>query len=69
MSQSTNHAIDICELSYEERKQLFLALLEDISLINVLSSEKHHKLYTKLITIEPSLARSSLDARSAVHGR
>ncbi|CAB5203011.1 unnamed protein product [Rhizophagus irregularis] len=68
MSQSTNHAIDISELSYEERKQLFLVLLEDISLINVLSSEKRHKLYTELITIEPSLAGSSLDARSAVNG-
>ncbi|CAB4416310.1 unnamed protein product [Rhizophagus irregularis] len=67
MSQSTNHNINICELSYEQRKQLFLALLEDISLINVLSSEKRHKLYTELITIEPSLAGSFLDARTAVH--
>ncbi|CAB4416216.1 unnamed protein product [Rhizophagus irregularis] len=41
---------------------------QNISLINVLNSEKRHKLYTELITIEPSLAGSSLDARSAVHG-
>jgi hypothetical protein len=54
MSQS---AIDICELSlYEQSKQQFLALLDDLSLINVL----RHKLYTELITTDPSLAGSSM---------
>uniref|UniRef100_U9TIH1 Uncharacterized protein n=1 Tax=Rhizophagus irregularis (strain DAOM 181602 / DAOM 197198 / MUCL 43194) TaxID=747089 RepID=U9TIH1_RHIID len=66
MSYNTNLPVDISTLTSEERRHIFIALLNtDPSLPNALNSEQRRCLYSVLIAIDSSLLP---DARSAVHG-
>ena len=61
-----NIPVNVSTLTSEERRQLFLALLNaDPSLPNALNPEQRHCLYAVLIAIDSSLLP---DARSAVCG-
>ncbi|RGB22580.1 hypothetical protein C1646_775856 [Rhizophagus diaphanus] len=66
MSYNTNLPVDISTLTSEERRHIFIALLNtDPSLPNALNSEQRRCLYSVLIAIDSSLLP---DTRSAVHG-
>ncbi|CAG8657497.1 11246_t:CDS:10, partial [Dentiscutata heterogama] len=67
--ENHNLSVNIHMLNSEQRRQLFLALIDaDPTLPNVLNSERRHRLYAVLVAIDPTLAQPLLDSRSAVHG-
>ncbi|KAF0530584.1 hypothetical protein F8M41_012075 [Gigaspora margarita] len=64
-----NLSINIHTFSTEQRCQFFLELFDlDPTLPNALNYEQRRRLHSVLIAIEPSLAESLLDPRSAVRG-